>query len=65
MMCRRKELEFYSMPPAAMLSFYTTIHICSESVIKWVAWSTAALHIQISKLALLLFHMHPDRFALH
>lgn len=37
------------------------MHICSKSVIKWVVSSTAALHIQTGRLALLLlFYMHPQ-----
>lgn len=47
-----------------MLSFCTTMHTCSESVIKWVVISTATLHIQTGRLALLLFHTHPHRVVL-
>lgn len=55
----RKELEFYSGPPAAMLRFHTTMQTCPKSARKGVLSSTAALHIQRGRLTLLLLSHMP------
>lgn len=54
MMPGRRGFDFQSIPSAAILSFYSAMHTSSKGLIKWVAISTASIHIQTNRLALLL-----------